>query len=86
MEWLDGVLADPALANAVEERLAEIRAEQRRESRRARELSRQGLSDPKRNSMQAEVTAKFDDLIESMSGRVSSNRHRAEGAPKRRAG
>jgi hypothetical protein len=86
MEWLDGVSADPALAGAVEERLAEMRAEQRRESRRARELSRQGLSDPKRDSIQAEVNAKSDDLIESMSGRVSSNRRRAKGAPKRRPG
>lgn len=48
MEWLDGVLADPDLARAVEERLAEMRADQRREAARASGRPRQRLSVPPR--------------------------------------
>lgn len=52
MEWLDGVLADPELARAVEERLVELRAEQTREAARARGLSGQGLGVPRREPPQ----------------------------------
>lgn len=47
MEWLDGVLADPDLARAVEERLVEMRAEQKREAARARGLSGQARDVPR---------------------------------------
>lgn len=52
MEWLDGVLADPDLARAVEERLVEMRAEQRREAARARGLSGQALGVPRQEPPQ----------------------------------
>lgn len=45
-EWLEGVLADPAFASAVEKRGAEMRAEQRREVLRARDLLRHGPVPP----------------------------------------
>ena len=47
-EWLEGVLADPALASAVENRLAEMKAEQRREATRASGRPRQRLGVPPR--------------------------------------
>lgn len=40
IEWLDRVLADPEFASAVEERLIDMRAEQKREAARARGLPR----------------------------------------------
>lgn len=52
MEWLDGVLADPELGRAVEERLIEMRAEQRREAARARGLYGQGLGVPRQEPPQ----------------------------------
>jgi transcriptional regulator with XRE-family HTH domain len=45
MEWLDGVLADPALASAVEERLAEMKIEQELVALREKEgLSQRDLA------------------------------------------
>ena len=45
MEWLDGVLADPELARAVEERLAEMRIEQELVALREKEgLSQRDLA------------------------------------------
>ncbi len=45
MEWLDGVLADPELASAVEERLAEMKIEQELVALREKEgLSQRDLA------------------------------------------
>ncbi len=75
MKWLDGVLADPDLANAIEERMAEMEAEQDRVAhgedglRPGRDLpgTRRGTARTRGN-------------------RVPPNARRARSAPKRRPG
>lgn len=75
MGWLDGVLADPHLAHAIEDRLAEMRAEQDRVARgegglcAGRDLrgGRRGTTSARRNP-------------------VLPSERRAKNAPKRRPG
>ncbi len=55
MEWLDSVMADPELARAVEERLAEMRAEQ------ARLAAREGRALPARSRLEFRIDPALHD-------------------------
>jgi hypothetical protein len=75
MEWLDGVLADPDLANAIEERMAEMKAEQDRVAQGEGGL-RPGRDLPGTRYGTARTRG----------NRVPPNARRARSAPKRRPG
>ena len=75
MKWLDDVLADPHLAHAIEERMAEMQAEQDRVARG------QGGLRPGRD-----LPGTRRGTARTRGNRVPPNARRARSAPKRRPG